>query len=226
MPAPAPTAKPAGKGKSRVLILALAAVLVLGGGWFAYQKFIVTEAPPPPVAKKTPAPAPTPATKTASTPAASGPTPSDTLNQIAKAPGDAVQKAKDAINARRESGQSRVDAAAEGSDLPDKPAIAPSSGAPKSATTATTGTRSVAPGFSATTSLDAAAAASPAFRSFVLNAKISGATPARAMINGKLTRLGEIVEPTLGVSWEGYDTEKNQLTFKDRSGAVVHRRYP
>lgn len=206
------------------MVLALAAVLVLGGSWFAYQKFIATEAPPPPVAKKTTAPAP--ATKTASAPATPGPTPSDTLNQIAKAPGDAVQKAKDAMNARRESGQSRVDAAAAGEDVPDKPAVPPSAGAPKTSTTATTGTRSVSPGFSATTSVDAAAAASPAFRSFVLNAKVSGATPARAMINGKLTRLGEIVEPTLGVSWEGYDTEKNQLTFKDRSGAVVHRRYP
>ena len=60
------------------------------------------------------------------------------------------------------------------------------------------------------------------------NAKISGtvggATP-RALINGRLVRSGDVVESTLGITFEGFDPEKNQITFKDKSGAIVTRRF-
>lgn len=218
-----------GKRKNtRLALLALAAVLVLGGaGFYAWQTFLA--APPVPiVVKKAPAPVITPKASPAATatPAPNTPagTPSETLNKIAHAPANAIQKAQDAIAARRESGQSRVDAAAAGLDLPDKPAVP----APGSAgtTMTTSGSRAVAPGVTASTELQAAAEASPAFKSFVANAKVSGVVATRAIINGRLTRAGETIDAGQGITFEGYDSEKNQLLFKDRSGATVSRRYP
>jgi hypothetical protein len=92
-----------------------------------------------------------------------------------------------------------------------------------------TGTRSVAPGLTATTELAAAATeATPEFRSFVANAKISGifqGVPSRAFINGRLHRAGELIDPALGITFETVDAERKQIIFKDRSGAIVARRY-
>ncbi len=83
-------------------------------------------------------------------------------------------------------------------------------------------------GVSATTEVDAAPEASPAFRSFVANAKVSGVfqgTPPRAFINGRLVRAGETVDGGLGVEFNGLDADKKQLIFKDKAGATVFRKY-
>lgn len=208
--------KRSGNRGLRMAVLGLAAILVLGGGFFGWQTFMARPAAPtPPVATK-PKAAPAPTTAP-NTPAG---TPSATLNKMANAPANAVQKAKDAINARQNSGQTQVDPILDGA-VADKPA-AP---APKT-TSATTGSRTVAPGLTASTALEAVPEASVAFRAFVANAKISGVVTTRAIVNGRLTRAGEIVDNALGISFEGYDNDKNQLLFKDRSGALVARRYP
>jgi hypothetical protein len=215
---------------------ALAAVLVLGvGGYFAFTKIFAPPPPPPPVVVK-PKPAPAvakPAAAAATLPAAankpaqSGPALSETQSAIAHAPVNAINKAQAVINARKNSGQSRdaVGAITDGEDAPAKPGETP---APKT----TPGSRSIAPGVTATTSeVEATAEASAAFRAFVANAKISGVVvqqgrSAVMMINNRLARVGETVEAPLGVTFDGYDVEKNLIIFKDKSGAIVTRRRP
>jgi hypothetical protein len=175
---------------------------------------------------KAPAPkaaaAPAAAAPTAAPPAAAPATPSDTLNAVAQIPGAAVRKAQGAVEARNAAGQSDVTA------LADKPAVADSatsSSALKSASAKTSVTR----GVSASTEVQVASVeASPEFRSFVANAKVSGVfqgNPARAMINGRLARTGDMIDPPLGIIFEGVDATKKQLLFKDKSGAVVARKY-
>jgi uncharacterized protein YfiM (DUF2279 family) len=198
--------------------IGLAAILVLGGGFYGYIMFMAADpAPaPPPVATKAPPPA---------SPAAQpGPTPSGTLNAIAAAPINAVNKAKEAVAA----GQARVDAGLDGGEPPattGSPIADKVAATPKTVPTPT----AVSPGLAATTELIAAPEATAAFRSFVANAKVSGAGvvqgTARAFINDRLTRGGEMVDIGLGIAFEGIDAEKRTLLFRDRSGATVSRKY-
>jgi hypothetical protein len=162
------------------------------------------------------------------------PTPSETLNKLAQMPANALNKAQDALAARRASGQVRVDAAAVGEDLPAKtfgvPPAAPIKPAspPPQAPTRTTPVTTIAPGMSAPAPVEAAPEAAPEFRAFVVGARISGifqGNPARAVINGKLSRAGEVVDPGLGIIFEGLDDGRKSLVFKDRTGATVTRRF-
>lgn len=211
VPAPA-----SARREMRSVVMGLVALALLGGGgFFAWKHFFATPpaaAPAPPSAPKAAAPkpaAPSPAT--------------DTLNQIAHAPVNAINKAQDALAARRASGQNRVDAAAAGEDQPARP-VAP----PKPELNTTTAKKALAPGLSATTTVEAAANASPEFLTYIANLKVSGVfqgNPARAVINGKLTREGETVEPRLGIVFDGVDGPQHQLVFKDRTGATVSRKF-
>lgn len=99
----------------------------------------------------------------------------------------------------------------------------PAPPAPRPAATAST---ELAPGVSTTTEVNAATAASPAFRTFVANVRVSGVVSGsspKALINGRLIRAGEVVDSGLGIVFDGVNG--NQLVFKDRSGAAVSRRY-
>jgi len=94
---------------------------------------------------------------------------------------------------------------------------------------ATTATYEIAPGVTATTeSIKAVPNASPAFRTFVATAKISGVyqgTPARAFINGRLVRAGEIVDEMMEIQLDSVDQATKSIVFKDSTGATVSRRY-
>jgi hypothetical protein len=94
---------------------------------------------------------------------------------------------------------------------------------------ATTATVEISPGVTATTeSIKAVANASPAFRTFVASAKISGVyqgTPARAFINGRLVRTGEIVDEMMEIYFDSVDQATRSIIFKDSTGATVSRRY-
>jgi hypothetical protein len=89
----------------------------------------------------------------------------------------------------------------------------------------------IAPGITISIPDDGAAAeASPAFRTFIAEAKVSGVfpgPPARAFINGRLVRSGQAVDNnlSLGITFVGADADTRTLTFKDRGGAAVTRRY-
>jgi hypothetical protein len=225
-------------GTNRLLIGVALVVSLTAVGFFGWQR--VAAAKPKAEAAKTPhagtpnpAPASPPKSATA-TPAGAvahaGLTPSETLNKIAAAPVNAINKAQDAIDKRRASGQTRVDAAALGEDAPEKPAVAAVPTTPKkpSTTPPPSAMTSVAPGVAASVHVEAAADASTAFRSFVANTRVNGVfqgTPPRAMINGRLVRVGETVENGLGITLDNIDVQRKQLVFKDYLGAIVSRNY-
>jgi hypothetical protein len=231
------------KKKKLGLMLGVAALAVLaaGGGYVAYTYFMVPPPPPPkpalkagtkPVAK---APAATPAAK-------AGPTPSETLNALAAAPGKMIANAQNAVAGRRGSEQDRVDAMLDGKDVPDQRGLrtplpgelggraaaapaAPSLGKAAASTTVSPGVSAYAPSSS---EIQATAEASPAFLSFVADAKVSGVfqgEPSRAFINGRLARSGTVIEEGLGITFVGVDSENRLLLFKDRNGARVTKRY-
>ncbi len=161
--------------------------------------------------------------------AAPAPTPSETLNKLAHLPGNAIDKAQEALAARRASGQDRVDAAARGDDAP-----ATASNAAKPADTVArpvpsgTAVSTHAPGGTVPPAVVAAPEAGPELKAFVTHARISGifqGNPPRAVINGKLTRAGEVVDEGFGIVFDGLDGDRKNLVFKDRTGASVTRRF-
>ena len=205
-------------------------LVVAGGGYFAWLKY--SAKPSAPVAA-TPAPsAPVPAAgaPAASTPGKPAATPLESLNALAHAPINAINKAQDAITARRNSEQSRVDAMSVGDDpskkrAPNPPAPSTSTPGAKPATapvakapppTYTT----IAPGVSASTEIESGNAAGLEFRTYVANVKISGVfqgTPSRAFINGRMTRVGDTVDGPLGIVFESVDPDRKAIVLFARS---------
>ncbi len=196
------------KGLPWVIIL-LGLAVVGGGAFFGWTHF--RNAPAVPGSN---AAAPSPVSPFAA------------LNGLAAIPGQAIQKAQEALVSRQAGPQSLGDAMAAESEVskPSPPPPAPGVVSPPSMA-GTTAATTVAPGLSASMPIVAAADASAAFREFVANAKISGVAETRALINGRLVRTGEIVDPTLGIRFQGVDRESKQLIFRDSSGAQVGRRY-
>lgn len=224
-----------------MLGVAALALLAAGGAYVTYTFFLAPPPPPPkptlkagakPIAK---APVTAPAAK-------SGPTPSETLNALAAAPGKIIAEAQNAVAGRRGSEQGRVDAMLDGKDVPDQRGLrtplpgelggraAPASAAPSLGKAAASTT--ISPGVSAyapsSSEIQATPEASPAFLTYVADAKVSGVfqgEPSRAFINGRLARSGTLVEEGLGITFVGVDAENRMLLFKDRSGARVTKRY-
>src|ERR1017187_899940 len=78
------------------------------------------------------------------------------------------------------------------------------------------------------TPIDAAMAASAAFRAFVAGATIGGVfqgAPSRALINGTIVREGQVVDSGLGIAFERIDPGKKVIYFKDYTGAEVSKNY-
>ncbi len=203
------------------LLAALLAIVLLAAG--ATYFFVLREEPPP-----------EPPVAVAKRPPAKADTPSETLNKIAAIPGQAIAKAQDVIAARRANEQDRVDAIVEGEDPPDARALAtppPSTFTPANNPAPITATSQLAPGVTATTSASttaAAADASPAFRSWVANARINGVfqgNPARALINGRTFRAGQTLDAELGIVFVGLTDDAKSIVFRDTSGATVTRRF-
>lgn len=69
---------------------------------------------------------------------------------------------------------------------------------------------------------------SDAFRQFVTSLRINGVFQgenARAMLNGKMYHLGEVVDAKLGITFYKFDVEAKNLVFRDENGAIVTRRF-
>ena len=207
-------------GKTWSIARGAVLVAVLGvGGFFAYR---LNFPPAPPLA----IPSTAKASAAARAPAAPATTPSDTLNAIAAAPGNAVAQAQATINAGRAASQARIDSLTGGE--------APTTRGPTPRPTpAVTTAVALSPGITMAVPDEspAAAAASPAFRSFVAEAKIGGvranASPPSALINNRLVRFGQPVDNGLGVTiiLSAANADTRELTFTDKSGATVTRRY-
>jgi hypothetical protein len=215
--------------KKRIFQIAAAAVVLLGG---AAAFFLLSTPPPPPppppkakVAPKTAQPGGTAATtqpKQAPTPPAAGG--GDAQKGSPQVPTKAVTTTKETVTKREGSGQGKE--AVGGIIDPDKPAVPDK---PAASTTTSVAT-SLAPGVTAaTTDVQAAVEASAPFRAFIANAKITGllqGTSPRVFINGRTRLVGDVVDSGLGITFEGYDADKKLLQFKDKTGALVTRRYP
>lgn len=216
------TPSPARRSLLKPLLLTVLLGLA-GAAAFVYRPWERWAGPPPP----------------ASVPSApvarSGPTPSATLNAIASAPGAAVGKARDVVNARRELEQDRVNDLANGQEPTGPRALNPpppaSLGGDRTAgpNVAFSTTSELAPGVSASTQgSEVSGPASPAFQAWVTNARINGVfqgVPPRALINGRTVRAGQIIDDALGITFDSFDPETKTLTFRDPTGATVSRRY-
>ncbi len=69
--------------------------------------------------------------------------------------------------------------------------------------------------------------ASAAFKAWVENARIGGVragSNTRVFIDRTSYAVGDLVNPQLGIIFEGYNAETRMLTFKDATGAKVERR--
>lgn len=217
------------KKKKLGLFVGIVALLAVsaGGGFFAYQHFAIEPPPPPKAAAKSKAKQP-----------GGGPTPSTTLNAIAAAPGKMIADAQNAIASRRSGEQGRVDAMSSGNEASGQHALRTplpgelggrASAAPAApALGRVSATTALAPGVTTTTEVRASPEASPAFRSFVADAKVSGVyqgSPPRAFINNRLIKVGQMVEEGLAISFDGIDAENRMLLFKDKTGARVSKQY-
>ncbi len=227
--APAVPEKDTGK-KKKVLVMLMGGAVVLALAAVGYIAWTFFLAPPPP------APEPSAPVAKATAPAAkpAAVTPSETLNQIAAAPKQMIDKAQDVVAARRELEQDRVDAVLEGKEPPDKrfldtPLPGHLGGQPAPTQTAVKTESQLAPGITVTTSdLTASAPVSAEFRNFVSSARINGVfqgNPPRALINGRTFRAGEAVDNVFGIVFDSVDPEKKTITFKDRTGATLTRKY-
>lgn len=70
--------------------------------------------------------------------------------------------------------------------------------------------------------------ATPAFRSWVSNVRISGVRSGEspmAIVNGRLARPGDMVDAAEGVVFEGVDGEQKLLSFRGRNSAVLTKPY-
>jgi hypothetical protein len=203
-----------GRSSFAKVLLVVAAMVLVAAAFFGYRKLTGDS------------PAETPAAAPQVPPRPS--TPSTTLNEIAAAPAAAISKAEAvvaAVNANQEAAATEMLTAEE---MPVRPIRKP---APKAVEkpVPTTSTTSLAPGVTATTAANNVEGdATPAFRTWVAQARISGifqGSPARALINGKTVAAGQIVDDLLGITFEGIDPTAKLLVFRDATGVSVTRKF-
>jgi hypothetical protein len=182
----------------------------LATGYFAYQK-IMGESAAPTSGEEPRRPA----------------TPSSALNAVGAAPAKAIQNAEAAVasvEGRTEIGAKEVFA---GEETHAKPIYA--STPKEKPIPPVTSTTQLAPGLTVTTTASGIAGnASPAFRSWVAQALISGVfqgEPARILINGKMVTSGQLVDESLAITFEGINATSSSLIFRDPTGASVARRF-
>ncbi len=228
---PAPGAKPAAKpGKPASVLrkrpaltpiakagIAIAAIAALGGGFFAYRIYFAPAPADLPIVLQHVAPPPKPVVVAAQAATA-------VAAKVAAAPAKLVDNGLDAIAARRAAEQAKVDAAASGDEPTPTPPPDVVPGTESVMAQASVGSDVKAN----ITRLDTSSAASSDFRAYVANANIGGVfqgSPSRALINGRIIREGQVVDDTLGISFERIDAEKKVIFFKDATGAEVSRNY-
>jgi hypothetical protein len=219
LPPPLPRAarSPANKAKrTRVLVLALLVIGVSGFGLYYYLNPWGTAAAVKEMKAK--------------------------MDAAAQLPGQAVEKAQGAMQGARSDEQARIDAVVRGEDVPERRGLnTPPPGTPLASketqdatvaaakTTGSTSGRSSTLNQIDTTPVDATAPEpSQRFVKWGQTLKVTGVfqgSPARALIEGRLVRQGELIEPVLGVTFHGVDTERKNVILQDESGAQVRLKY-
>ena len=217
---------------------------VIGGGFFAFQMFTKEDPPPPPRKSAPPAPKPEdqPAQTADAKPADAATTPEAdkpvdagaqpvATNDPAATPaapqtalGQAVATTKETIT-KVEQGRT-----ADANEVIASDAPAPKTDEPKPAVTtpeekpAVAETKPVTP---APRPGQMAAVPSAAFKAWVAdlkNVSVRAGSAPRVFIGGITYPQGEVVNPQLGIIFEGYDDKRKMIIFRDKSGARVERR--
>lgn len=174
------------------------------------------------------------------------------LQQAAELPGKAVDNAKNSLAGARGAEQSRVDNIAEGKDEPGARGVpartpaevearlrnadgaAPAPARPvepaKPNQVETGPVQAYAGGETAATPAATAGAPVPSARfvRFAESLSVSGVfqgTPARALVNGRLVRTGDLVDPMLGVKFVGVDPDTKHLILQETGGAELRVKY-
>jgi len=199
-----PTLTPIAKAGIGVLVLA-----VTVGAFFSYRIFF--PAPSPVVPIKAP-----PIAKPVHPADSSG----DLMSKVATAPGRLINSGQNAIAAKRAAEQAKLDALTNGLE---EPTPTPVKGAAELAQANLTKDVKVN-----NTPIVAVPSASAEFKAFVANASIGGVfqgKPAKALINGRITREGQLIDSELGVVFDHIDADSKVIYFKDVGGAVVSKSY-
>jgi hypothetical protein len=170
------------------------------------------------------------------------------LDAAAELPGQAVNKAQGAIQSARGNEQARLDAAIRGEDVPDARALkTPPPGGSSTAQAKSPEPLEIindepADGLSGSTSGRSSTlhqvditqkdpSVPPPNARFVkwgTALKVTGVfqgSPARALIEGRIVREGELIEPLLGVKFAGVDSDQKQVILQDETGAQVRLKY-
>lgn len=199
-------------------------LLVLVGGFYGVRYLIKANPKPKTFAKTaaTPATAASPAAQPQ--PAAVSNKPHLVDNPTSSA-GKAVAKVRDMIAARdkrdKEEGVESVLADTPASDAAKPQATSSAAPQPSSQPPAVV----TAP---VVTAPEPTVPPSDAFRQFVVNMRVNGVFQgenARAMLNGNMYHLGDVVDAKLSISFFKIDVDHNQLIFRDADGAIMARRY-
>jgi hypothetical protein len=190
--------------------IAVVVVAIAVAGVFFYRIFF------PPPSKQIPIKLPPPVLRPVVKDAAA-----DAAAAAAKAAADALKLAQgnQLVASKRAAEQAKVDAAAEAQEAPT----------PTPATESVMALSTIAPDVKVNnTHLEAAPAASAAFRTFVAGASIGGVfqgKPSRALVNGTIVREGQVIESSLGISFNRIDAVNKVIYFRDSTGAEVSKNY-
>lgn len=181
----------------------------------------------------------------------------DKLEQASKLPGKAIDDAKQAMAGANGKEQARVDAIANGQDVPEgraidtpppgklmpaveKPPVVPDKGVvnrapalppPPPVLVDPAVASSLEAPVPTAASADAEVvrpAPSARFVRYADALKVSGVfqgSPARALVDGRLVREGDVVDPVLGVRFKGVDADEKQLILEDATTAQVRVKY-
>ena len=216
-------------GRKRILILGGTAALVLVAAvLFLWQTYFSSPPAPPPrpaVATTTPKPAPAPASV-----APTAQTLTQTAQNLAAQPGQAVTNIQTALADARGREQARVDAVLDGKDPPDQRALntpPPGTFTPQGVQAGPNGPPAAVGNPPPAATPPVAPASTIAFRAWVDSVKIGGVngTGTLAFINGQTHRPGDMLDSAQGIVFDSADPAKKVLVFRDRTGAVVQKKY-
>jgi hypothetical protein len=164
------------------------------------------------------------------------------LAQAAQLPGKALDEARQSLDGAREKEQARVDSVLDDKEPPAERAVgnvtpgemqakprernndAPSRGGAGEPGASYSGEPVAAESPPAPQSVQPSAR----FLRYAEGIRVSGVfqgSPARALVDGRIIRQGELLEPALGIRFAEVDAQAKQLVLEDTTGARVRVRY-
>lgn len=214
----------------------LVVVLIAVGGFIGFRMLMKGERHGPSMFATKP-----PAAKPAE-PVAAEKSPTETLtpkDPVVASPqslaGKMVGKARDTVAVREHSGQvAGVDEVLSATPTADAASSAARRAKPARTVPAETSVSATSPAADAPVEVaappekPAPPPASLAFRTYVGNMRVNGVfqgEPGRALLNGRMVGVGEMADSQLGIRFAQIDSTKKVLTFEDKAGSVVQRRY-